>query len=75
MSAARTLGLTHPSILDSLAHLYQTECFHENARMREALADEESKTRQMRQEIEYLQETCRLYATVLCSLAHRRDHS
>lgn len=67
MSEALDLGLTHPSILDALVHFYQTEAYQQNAHMRKALADQQTETQQMRQEIEYLEETCRLYASVLCS--------
>jgi hypothetical protein len=75
MSEALSLGLTHPSILDAFEHFYRTEVFQQNARLREALVEKQAETRQMRHEIDYLEETCRLYTMVLCSPARRLDHS
>ena len=75
MSDALSLGLAHPSILDALEHFYRTEVFQQNARLREALVQKQAEARQMQHEVEYLEETCRLYATVLCSPARRLDHS
>lgn len=71
MSEALSLGLAHPSILDAFEHFYRTEVFQQNARLREALVEKQAETRQMRHEIDYLEETCRLYAMALCSPARR----
>ena len=78
MAEALRVGLAHPSILDALEHFYRTEVFQQNARLREALVEKQAEVRQMRHEIDYLEETCRLYASAVCPRLTgltRRDHT
>ena len=65
MSGVLNLGLTHPSILDALVDVYETEMYRQNVHMRKTLCEKAIQMRQMQEEIEYLHETCRLYSNVL----------
>ena len=65
MSATTKLGLTHPSILDALVEFYQTETYRDNVSMRNLLNKQKKQLGNMQDEIEYLHETCALYARML----------